>query len=52
MPRVAMEKQYTSMRLTLEARRLLATLALHLGITQTAVLEIALRLLARREHVE
>jgi len=39
----------TSLRFTLEGRRLLEALAAKLGISMAAVIEIALRLLAERE---
>ena len=45
-------KQPTSFRLSKEAKRLLATLAQKLGIGQGAVVEIALRYLAKREGVK
>ena len=39
----------TSLRFTLEGRRLLEELATKMGISMAAVIEIALRLLAERE---
>ena len=45
-------KQPTTVRLTKEAKRLMAALAKQLGVSQGDVLEIALRLLARREGVK
>ena len=42
----------TSMRLSPEAKRLIAAVAQRLGVTQTAVLELAMRVLARREAVQ
>jgi predicted transcriptional regulator len=44
-------KQPTSMRLSAEAKRLLAVLAHKLSISQTAVMEIALREHAKREGI-
>ena len=45
-------KRPTSVRLTEEAKRLLAALAKKLGVSQAAVLEIAVREKARREGVK
>ncbi len=45
-------KRSTSLRLSNQARELLASLAKHLGISQTAVLEIAIRKLAETEGVK
>jgi hypothetical protein len=45
-------KHPTSIRLTPEALRLLKALAKRLGISQAAVMELALRLLAAREEVK
>lgn len=45
------EKQATSYRLSGTARRLIEALAVRLGISQTAVIEQAVRLLARREGI-
>ena len=42
----------TNIRLSLEGKQLLQALAERLGITMTAVIEIAIRLLAKREGVE
>jgi len=42
----------TSMRLTPEAQRLLLELAKKLGVTLTAIMEIAIRRLAEMEKVE
>jgi predicted DNA-binding protein len=42
----------TSLRLTPEAKRLLQELAAKLGITQAAVIEIAIRRLAEVEKVQ
>lgn len=45
-----MEKKHaTSIRLSSDAKRLLVLLAQRLGISQTAVLELAIREKARRE---
>jgi hypothetical protein len=47
-----METKYaTSYRLSTEARRLLVVLAQQWGISQTSVIEIALRDIAKRERV-
>lgn len=48
---VPMSKQATSVRLSDTARRLMKALSVKLGISQTAVVEQALRLLARRENI-
>lgn len=45
------KKQLTSMRLSPTAKRLLRQLANKLGISQAAVSELALRHLARHEHI-
>jgi len=45
-------KHLTSVRLSAEAKRLLAELAKKLSISQTAVLEVAIREKARREGVK
>ena len=45
-------KKQLNVRLSGEARRLLALLAARQGLSQTAVLEFAIRLLADIEHVE
>ena len=42
----------TNIRLSEEGKRLLVALAKSGGITMTAVIEIAIRLLAKREGVE
>jgi predicted transcriptional regulator len=47
-----MKKALTSMRLSQEAKDLLVKLATHLGISQTAVLELAIRQLAKQEHLK
>lgn len=44
-------KQQTSIRLSPEAKRLLAELAQKLGVTQAAIVEIAIRRLAEIEKV-
>jgi hypothetical protein len=46
------EKQSTSFRLSDDARRLLAALADALGLSQAAVIEMAVRQLAKREGVK
>ena len=45
-------KQASSIRLTLEAKRLLRALATQLGISMTAVLEIIIREQAQRKGVQ
>lgn len=45
------KKQATSIRLSPEAKRLLAALAKKLGVNQTAIMEIAIRRLAELEHI-
>jgi predicted transcriptional regulator len=45
-------KRLTSVRLSPEAKRLLALLAQKLSVSQTAVLELAIREKARREGVK
>jgi predicted transcriptional regulator len=45
-------KQATSIRLTPEAKRLLAMLAEKLGLSQAAILELAIREKAKREGVK
>jgi hypothetical protein len=45
------DKRSTSYRLSEEARRLLALMAQQWGISQTSVIEIALRDIARRERI-
>ena len=47
-----MMKVATSLRISVEAKRLLALLATQLGTTQTAVIEAAIREKARREKVK
>lgn len=44
-------KAATSYRLSDTARRLVKALSVRLGISQTAVIEMALRALARREGI-
>ncbi len=44
-------KRATSVRLTPEAKRLIVALANKMGISQSAVLELAIRHLARKEKV-
>lgn len=46
------DKLSTSLRLSPEAKRLLAELAKKLGITQAAIMEIAIRRLAEKEGVQ
>jgi len=46
------KKQATSIRLSPEARRLLALLAEKLGISQAAAMEIAIRRFAEQEHLK
>lgn len=45
-------KQPTSLRLSPEAKRLLEELAKKLGVTQAAIVEIAIRRLAETEGVQ
>ena len=45
-------RQLTSMRLTPEAKRLLSLIAAKLGVTKSAVLELAVRGMAKREGVK
>lgn len=45
-------KKPTSFRLSDEALELIAKLATHLGVSQAAVIEMAVRLLAKREKVQ
>ena len=47
-----MRKRATSLRLSDKARRLLVKLAEKLGISQTSVLEMAIRKLAKEEDVD
>ena len=49
---VPMSKQATSVRLSQTARHLMKALAVKLGISQTAVIEQALRKLAQREKID
>jgi predicted DNA-binding protein len=44
--------QTTSLRLTPEAKRLLELLAIHLGVTRAAIIEMAIRYFAIKEHVD
>lgn len=46
------DKKQVGVKLTGEARRLRAELSRKLGIDQTAVIELAIRQMARREGVE
>lgn len=46
------EKQATSVRVSAEAKRLMESLAEKLGVSQSAVFELAIRQLARREKLE
>jgi predicted transcriptional regulator len=46
-----MKKRATSLRLSDQARSLLVRLSERLGISQTAVLEMAIRKLAREEGI-
>jgi hypothetical protein len=48
---VNMSKKQTSIRLSEEAQRLIEQLSKHLGISQSAVLEQAIRTLARHEGI-
>jgi len=45
-------KHASSIRLTLEAKRLLRALAKHSGVSMTAMLELMIREKARREGVQ
>jgi predicted transcriptional regulator len=47
-----MTKRATSIRITDEGRNILATLAAKLGISQAAVMELALRKLAKEEGLD
>jgi len=47
-----MAKIFYGFRLTLEANRLLNALARKLGFSRSAVVELAIRMLARQEGVE
>ena len=46
-----MEKESTSFRLTHEAKQLLERLAHHLGISQSAAVELAIRRMAQQEGI-
>jgi predicted DNA-binding protein len=46
-----MSKKLTSIRLTPEAKQLIEKLAKHMGISQSSVLEIAVRELAKKEQI-
>jgi predicted transcriptional regulator len=46
-----MQKALMSIRISPEAKALLLKLAQHLGLSQTAVLELAIRRLAEQEHL-
>ncbi len=46
------KKKATSLRLSEEARSLLVKVATKLGISQTAVLELAIRQIAKQEAVQ
>ncbi len=46
------KKQPTSLRLSPEAKRLLAELAKKLGVTQAAIIEMAIRRFAESEGVK
>lgn len=46
------KKFLTSIRISLHAKELIAIIAAKLGISQAAVIEIAVRVLAEREKVE
>jgi len=48
---VNMTKKKTSIRYSDEAKTLLEKLSKHLGISQSAVLELAIRALARQEGI-
>ncbi len=47
-----MKAQPTSIRLSDDAKRLIALLAQQLGVSQTAVIELAIRALAKREKLK
>src|SRR5437868_13455123 len=51
MPRKRIERQNTSWRISVEAKRLLELMAERLGTSQSAVFEAAIREKARRERV-
>ncbi len=46
-----MDKKPTTVRLSAEARRLLDALSMRLGVSHTAVIELAIREKAQREDV-
>jgi len=46
-----MKKKPTSVRLSDDAKRLIAKLSLKLGISQTAIIELAIREKAKREGI-
>lgn len=48
----AVERASTSIRLTAEGARLLKALAERLGVSQSAVMELAIREKAQKENVE
>src|SRR6266568_7151430 len=48
---INMSKKKTSIRLSEEAQRLIAQLSTQLGISQSAVLELAIRALAKQEEI-
>ena len=45
-------KRQTSLRMSQEAKRLLEEISKKLGITQSAVIEISIRQLAKKEKIE
>jgi predicted DNA-binding protein len=49
---LSLEKKATSFRLSKTAKRLLAELARHLGVSQGAVLELLIREKAKEERVK
>ena len=51
MPTHPQDKRSTSLRLTVEALDLLASLATAYGISQSATMEIAVRELAKRKQI-
>jgi predicted DNA-binding protein len=46
------EKRQTSIRMSQEAKRLLEKISKQLGISQSAVIEISIRQLAKKEKIE
>jgi predicted transcriptional regulator len=46
-----MKKRATSIRISPTAKALLEKLATHLGLSQTGVLELAIRQLAKQENI-